>query len=139
MVGAQGSKTSGLVVDQAIPAKCKSTSLNLAKRWWLGEVQFRASRSRTHVSSFYCPFATGNVGSLVPNWALSVLEALKVSSTEEKRMSAGKAATMAALVFIGVFFVATGLQGENSWASLITGAASVVAALSIYRKAIASN
>lgn len=75
----------------------------------------------------------------MPNWALSVLEALKVSSTEETRMSAGKAATMAALVFIGVFFVATGLQGENSWASLITGAASVVAALSIYRKAIASN
>jgi len=54
-------------------------------------------------------------------------------------MSAGKVATMAALVFIGVFFVALGLQGENSWASLITGAAFVVAALMVYRRAIASN
>jgi drug/metabolite transporter (DMT)-like permease len=75
----------------------------------------------------------------VPSWDLSVLESLKATPTKEKRISAGKAATMAALVFIGVFFVTTGLQGENSWASLITGAPFVVAAMVIYRRSTASN
>lgn len=54
-------------------------------------------------------------------------------------MPPSKNVVIGALVIVGVFSLATGVIGENSWGGLIVGGISIGVALMIYRRSTPSE